>query len=71
MVVKIDLVKGFKSRNRKTSGKPIEIIQEKDFNGLDHGGNNGVGKIRLDSRYLLKVEPVQFSGRLNVVSKTI
>lgn len=71
MVVKTDLVKGFKSRNRKTSGKPIEMIQEKDFSGLDHSGNNEVGKIRLGSRYLLKVEPVWFSGRLNVVSKTI
>lgn len=69
VVVKIDLGKWFKSRNRKTNGKAIEIIQERDFSGFDHGGNSGESKKKLGFGYLLKVEPIWFSRRLNVVSK--
>lgn len=67
-VVKIDLGKGFKIRNGKSSWKSIKIIWERDFSDLDHSGNSGEGEKRLNSGYVLKVEPIWFSGRLDVVS---
>jgi hypothetical protein len=48
--VKTDLDRGVKSGNRNTSGK-AEVIQERDFSGLNHGGISSGGKKRLDSGY--------------------
>lgn len=69
VAVKIDLGRGFKSGNGETSWKAIEIIQERDFSGLDYSGNSREGKKRLDSGYLLNVEPIWFLWRLDMVDK--
>ena len=55
IVVKTDLGREFKSGNRETCWKVIDIIQERHFGGLDHGINSREGKKKLDSGYFLKI----------------
>lgn len=47
--------------------EPIAVIQAKDDNVFEQGGNSGVGEKWLDSGYVLKVEIKGFADGLDVL----
>lgn len=44
----------------------IAVAQEKEVGGWCYDRNGGYGEKSLDFEYILKMEPKEFSGRLDV-----